>query len=388
MHSLQAGRVDAKARADPFPSLIEKNGRDYCVPLSEKSTMLGVYSVPPSCCSRLGRVRDFGYVEWVTSQADIDALRSPKGWPPVDAIHQASVVVVEGVSAGCDEPHYVWHVRFGIRGTLANSQFRVMRKMPSSVYKSYVDFLAQKESMRGSRLLTKFQASLGNEAALDPVLSGFPLSVQKHSREARLRPLRLIRGTLKALALLVLLRARAARRLYAPGGPGFVEASVSFSNCAQKQLAEKADRARKRRRSEEARVPGDAAAEPIGALSADVCLLGAKRRKQQQHEKASKIVIESSMLGVASPPPTPAPTGQSRPTRHGRFGAPPAVVRLRLRGERPIEFGREETDEDKFAAFLDFKSGFSHIPGLWLNVKHPKQDRYEQWLVDDLMATL
>jgi len=74
--------------------------------------------------------------------------------------------------------------------------------MPSAVYYKY--------------LVMEYQAPIENKRVLDPVSNGFPLALRKHSREARLRPLRLLRGTLKALAVLVVLRARAAERIYAP----------------------------------------------------------------------------------------------------------------------------------------------------------------------------
>ena len=97
--------------------------------------------------------------------------------------------------------------------------------MPSAAYYKY-----QKHALRHS--------SLVNKRVLDPVSNGFPLALRKHSREARLRPLRLLRGTLKALAVLVVLRARAAERIYAPWGRGYSSAKLSFSHCA-KQLEAK-----------------------------------------------------------------------------------------------------------------------------------------------------
>ena len=205
---------------------VTKEGRDYYVPLSDGESP--------------GRVRDRGGdrggVHWVRSFADIDALRSAKGWPSVQDIHPLSIVVTQGVPVNCTEKQYVWYVRFGVEGRwLRHCQCQVLYKMPSAVYYKYIGHIAQRHALRHSSLILQYQPPFENKRVLDPVANGFPLALHKHSREARLRHLRLLRGTLKALAVLIVLRARAAERVYAPWGCGFSSAKHSFSNCA-KQL--------------------------------------------------------------------------------------------------------------------------------------------------------
>lgn len=203
-------------------------GRDYYAPLSDGSTA--------------GRVLDHGGVKWVRSFADIDALRSAAGWPSVQDIHPLAVVVVKGVPVNNTELQHSWYVRFGVEGRwFANSQCNVLYKMPSAVYRRYVGFIAQRHGLRHSSLITHYQPEFDNKRVINPVSNGFPLALRKHSREARLRFRRLLRGTLRAIALLVVLRARAAERVYAPWGCGFSAAKGSFAECAQ-QLSAKAER--------------------------------------------------------------------------------------------------------------------------------------------------
>ena len=170
------------------------------------------------------------------SFADIDALRSARGWPSVQDIHPLAVVVVRGVPVNCTEAQYIWYVRFGVEGhPFRYSECNILYKMPSSVYYKYIGHLAQRHAMRHSSLILYYQAPFENKRVLDVVANGFPLALRKHSREARLRVRRLLRGTLKALAVLVVLRARVAERVYAPRGSGYSLAKLSFSSCA-KQL--------------------------------------------------------------------------------------------------------------------------------------------------------
>jgi hypothetical protein len=204
-----------------------KNGRDYYVPLSDGKSP--------------GRIRDRGGVHWVRSFADIDALSSAKGWPSVQDIHPLAVVVTQGVPVNCTEKQYVWYVRFGVEGRwLRNCQCQVLYKMPSAVYYKYIGQIAQRHALRHSSLILQYQPPFENKRVLDPVANGFPLALSKHSREARMRHLRLLRGTLKALAVLILLRARAAERVYAPWGRGFSSAKLSFCHCAVELAAKRA----------------------------------------------------------------------------------------------------------------------------------------------------
>lgn len=220
----QAGEPDALryTSTELLEAYVVKDGRDYYVPLSDGSA--------------LGRVRDRGGVHLLCNFDNIDALRSAKGWPSVQDIHPLSIVVVQGVPVNCTEAQYVWYVRFGVEGrSFRYSERNILYKMPSSVYYKYIGHLAQRHALRHSSLILDYQAPFENKRVLDVVENGFPLALRKHSREARLRVRRLLRGTLKALAVLVVLRARVAERVYAPRGYGYSLAKLSFSSCA-KQL--------------------------------------------------------------------------------------------------------------------------------------------------------
>lgn len=191
------------------------------------------YYVPPSDGESPGRVRDHGGVHWLRSHDDIDALRSANGWPSALDIHPLAVVVVNAVPLNSTESQYVWYVRFGVEGRwFRNSQCNVMYKMPSAIYYKYIGHIAQRRALRDSSLILKYQPPSGNKMVLDVVASGFPLALRKHSREARMRHLRLLRGSLKALAILVVLRTRAAKRVYAPLCCGYSSAKLSFYSCA------------------------------------------------------------------------------------------------------------------------------------------------------------
>jgi len=199
------------------------------------------YYVPPSDGSTPGVVRDLKRVHWVRSHDDIKALERANNWPDVQEVHPNSVVVVKAIPVNTTEPQFIWYVRFGVEGRwLRDCQFQVMYKMPSAFCRKYLGYIAQKHGVQHSSLIINYMPEHENKRVLNAASNGFPVALRKHSRDARMRSKRLLRGTLRALAFLIVLRSRAAERVYAPGEQGFQAAKLSFGcGCALQRSAAK-----------------------------------------------------------------------------------------------------------------------------------------------------
>lgn len=226
-------------------------GRDLYVPLSDGSTP--------------GRVRDRGGVQMLPSIAAIDALRSVHGWPEAEDIHPLNVVVVLRGPVDSERPRYSWFMRCcggaGLKWPFNDTTFdgdavveipNMLYEIPQSVVRKLSACIAQKHSLRHSTLITRYLPwgsqdlpwhSRVSSHGPSPLSVDFPRARRSHSREARLRPRRLLRGTIRALAILAVLQVRAAERVYAPCGRGFCAAKASFQEGVERMPGEKRARA-------------------------------------------------------------------------------------------------------------------------------------------------
>jgi len=109
----------------------------------------------------------------------------------------------------------------------AEAHFELLqaRELPALIANSDFDTTLRSRAVRSAGMLHSFIQHSGSTI--------LKLIDERHPRKQRHR--RLVRGVLRAVLVLVVMRREAAQRVYAPGGCGFEEAQHSFARCMETQ---------------------------------------------------------------------------------------------------------------------------------------------------------
>ena len=182
--TVEPGSKGAKNKAGPREGDAKAKGEVHSLTkLAETGYMLYAKKVYEAPLARLGtsagRVRDFGKPIFVSDGDKLAEMHKGGAWPPPEAVHPLSIVVVKGLTAegqlssSKDKGPYVWYARIGIEGKPDGDDVKILRHVPREFCKKYVAWLSQQDPPQcHSSLITKYQPEDLNAKKIDVKFNG------------------------------------------------------------------------------------------------------------------------------------------------------------------------------------------------------------------------